>query len=87
MSAMSDLDVQLRPTQFDVEVVRYLRSCEVVRTWSDAFGAWHARVNLSSDGISGELFAAEWPRIRAKARRAIRREILARERGHKVELS
>jgi hypothetical protein len=54
---------------------------ERVSTWADAFGVWHATVAFPLPGYGPTQLAREWSRIRAKARRAIRSEILARERG------
>jgi len=54
---------------------------ETVHTWADAFGAWHARITFPAPGYGPAHLRGEIRRIRAKARRAIRREILARERG------
>lgn len=51
---------------------------ESVHTYADGFGIWHARVEFPSPGYGPGYLDAEWSRIRAKARRAIRREILAR---------
>lgn len=50
---------------------------ETVTTWCDGFGVWHARVNLPGIGY-GDYLGSQWDRIRAKARRAIRRELMAR---------
>ena len=54
---------------------------ERVSVWADGFGVWHATVAFPIPGYGPSRLAQEWDRIRAKARRAIRREILARERG------
>lgn len=54
---------------------------ETVTTWADGFGTWHARVNFSGIGYGPAYLDQHIDRIRAKARRAIRREILARQAG------
>lgn len=51
---------------------------ETVHTWADAFGIWHARVTFPG-GYGPSHLGANIDRIRAKARRAIRREIVERE--------
>lgn len=47
-----------------------------VTTWANGYGVWHARVNLAvatpSDGLNSDS-------LRATARRAIKREIEARQ--------
>jgi hypothetical protein len=53
---------------------------ETVTTYANGFGIWHARVDFPSPGYGPGYLRAHGDRIRAKARRAIRREILARER-------
>ena len=53
------------------------RTSETVTTWADSRGRWHARVDFPYPGY-GDALAGEWDRIRAKARRAIRRELEAR---------
>lgn len=50
---------------------------EMVTTWADGFGRWHARVDLPGIGY-GDYLNSQIDRIRAKARRAIRREIRLR---------
>lgn len=54
-----------------------------VKTWADGYGIWHARVSDPRGwGNAGERnIARHIDSIRATARRAIRREILAREDG------
>ena len=54
-----------------------------VTTWADGFGIWHAKVSDSIGwGNAGKRdIARHWSNIRARARRAIRAEILAREAG------
>jgi hypothetical protein len=51
---------------------------ETVTTWANGYGIWHARVNFPANGYTDEYLANHGRRIRAKARRAIRREIEAR---------
>ena len=51
---------------------------ETVTTWADAYGRWHARVDFQEGG-SPVWLDYHRDRIRAKARRAIRREIEARQ--------
>lgn len=50
---------------------------ETVHTWCDAYGVWHARVTFPSP-YGPQYLATQIDRIRAKARRAIRAEIVAR---------
>lgn len=52
---------------------------ESVHTWADSFGRWHARVTFPGIGYGPQYLNGEIARIRAKARRAIRREIAARQ--------
>lgn len=52
---------------------------ERVTVWADGFGQWHAKVTFPDDGYGPAFLAANIGRIRAKARRAIRREIAARQ--------
>ncbi len=52
---------------------------ETVTTYADGFGRWHARVQFPEPGYGPQYLDANIDRIRAKARRAIRREMLARE--------
>jgi hypothetical protein len=52
---------------------------ESVSTWADGFGRWHARVTFPEPGYGPQYLDASIARIRAKARRAIIREVLARE--------
>lgn len=54
-----------------------------VTTWADGFGVWHAKVSDPRGwGNAGERdISKHWASIRARARRAIRREILGREAG------
>lgn len=54
------------------------RTGESVVTWADGFGTWHARVSFPSPGYGPAFIAAHIDRVRAKARRAIRRELVAR---------
>lgn len=53
---------------------------ETVKTYADGFGCWAAKVSFPG-GAGPQWMDANHSRIRAKARRAIRREILARENG------
>lgn len=66
---------------WDRQADKALAAGEVVTTWADGFGNWHAKVQFEPPGYGNTHLAANIDRIRAKARRAIRREILARERG------
>lgn len=50
---------------------------ETVTTWADGFGRWHARVTVP--GADSAYLREHASRIRAKARRAIRREITVRD--------
>lgn len=52
---------------------------ETVTTWANAFGRWHARVDFPAPGYGPGYLDGHVDRIRAKARRAIRREIGQRE--------
>jgi hypothetical protein len=52
---------------------------ETVHTYADSFGCWAAKVSFDPAGPA--WMDANIDRIRAKARRAIRREILSRENG------
>jgi hypothetical protein len=52
---------------------------EQVSTYANGFGAWHATVYLVTP--VAELSAKEQSRIRTKARRAIRRELIERSNG------
>lgn len=52
---------------------------ETVNTYADSFGVWHARVTFPEPGYGPAHLEANNDRIRAKARRAIRREIAARQ--------
>ena len=54
-------------------------------TWADAFGVWHARI--ASDAGWGNVYPhhieSHMDAMRSRARRAIRKEISARQ-GHQV---
>lgn len=50
---------------------------ESVTTWADGFGTWHAKITLP-EGYGPDHMAHTMPRLRAKARRAIRRELNVR---------
>lgn len=50
-----------------------------VTTWADGFGIWHARVTLAIATPSDTL---KYDSVRSVARRAIRREIVARAPRH-----
>lgn len=52
---------------------------ETVTTWADGFGRWHARVNFPAPGYDWDTFRADTKRLRAKARRKIRRELTERQ--------
>ena len=54
---------------------------EIITTWADGFGNWHAKVTFPYPGYGPQYLESNIDRIRAKARRAIRREILARQNG------
>ncbi len=54
-------------------------SVERVHTWADSFGVWHARVEFPGAGYGPTHLEGQITRIRAKARRAIRREVAARQ--------
>lgn len=54
------------------------RQTETVDTWANGFGVWHARVNFIEPGYGPQYLDSHIDRIRAKARRAIRRELLSR---------
>lgn len=51
---------------------------ETVNTWADSYGRWNARVDFNSS-VGPYWLDQNSSRIRAKARRAIRREIEARQ--------
>lgn len=53
---------------------------EIVSTWADGFGRWHARVQFPEPGYGRVQVEREADRVRARARRAIRRELAAREK-------
>lgn len=57
------------------------RNGETVHTLADSFGVWYARITFPDGGYGPDHLKANADRIRAKARRAIRRQILAREAG------
>ena len=52
---------------------------EIVTTSADAFGNWHAKVIFPAPGYGPQYLDENADRIRAKARRAIRAEIAARQ--------
>lgn len=52
---------------------------EIVVTGADAYGNWHAKVIFPAPGYGPQYLDENADRIRAKARRAIRREIGARQ--------
>lgn len=52
---------------------------ESVTWWADSFGRWHVKVAFPGRGYGPDTLQAEGDRIRAKARRAMRREISARQ--------
>jgi hypothetical protein len=54
-------------------------SAEVVTTWANSSGHWHARVDFPAAGYGPGHLRANIDRIRAKARRAMRREIGQRQ--------
>lgn len=53
---------------------------ETVTTYADGFGRWYARVDFAP-GYSPEMLDRHIDRIRAKARRHIRAEIIERTTG------
>lgn len=52
---------------------------ERVHAWADGFGTWHARVAFPDEGYGPRYLDEHADRIRAKARRAIRCELQARQ--------
>lgn len=54
------------------------REPETVNTWADGFGRWHASI-IFGEPYGPAYLESQVDRIRAKARRAIRREIAARQ--------
>lgn len=52
---------------------------EIVTTHADARGNWHAKIIFPAPGYGPQYLAENSDRIRAKARRAIRAEIAARQ--------
>ena len=50
-------------------------SGETVTTWADGFGNWHAKVTFPAPGYGPAYLEEHGARIRAKAQRAIKREI------------
>lgn len=63
---------------------------EKTHVWADGFGRWHARIVFPRPGYTADELARHSPRLAAKARRAIRRELSARdlrpEHGHRVRV-
>lgn len=57
-----------------------MTSVETVTTWADGTGRWHARVQFPEPGYGRKKVEREADRVRARARRAIRRELAAREK-------
>lgn len=55
-----------------------MSSGETVTTWADGFGRWHARVRFAEPGYGRDALDRNADRVRARARRAIRREVIAR---------
>lgn len=51
---------------------------ETVTTWADGFGVWHSRITFPFPGYGPHFTDTQWDRIRAKGRRAIKREIVQR---------
>ncbi|WNY15204.1 hypothetical protein SEA_MACGULLY_102 [Rhodococcus phage MacGully] len=51
---------------------------EQVTVWADGFGRWFARVDFPEPGYGPQYLDGAIDRIRAKARRAIKRAVLAR---------
>lgn len=59
-----------------------------IRTWADGFGNWHAHITLGLPIAHADL-AGQLSKLRASARRAIRRELLARDalgNGYRIKL-
>lgn len=54
-------------------------SDERVITYANGYGIWHARIEFPAPGYGPAYLEASSDRIRAKARRAIRREVALRE--------
>ncbi|RDI16392.1 hypothetical protein DFR72_12521 [Lentzea flaviverrucosa] len=48
---------------------------ETVATWADGFGRWHAPVRFDAAGYGSDVMAAHAVRVRARACRAVRREV------------
>ncbi len=59
---------------------------ERVHTWADASGVWHARVEFPAPGYGPGYLDKHIARIRAKARRAIGRELRARQGDQAVRV-
>lgn len=66
------------PTSAYTEVHERDSGEETVTTWANGFGTWHCRVDFPAPGYGPQYLDGHIDRIRAKARRAIRREILLR---------
>jgi hypothetical protein len=56
----------------------YNTRAENVYTWADAFGNWHAKV-IFAESVDAGFLSQHYDRIRTKARRAIRAELLLRQ--------
>lgn len=62
---------------------------ETVTTWTDGSGRWHARVNFPAPGYNGDTINTNAKRIRARARRTIRRELMERQNlrpGYRLQI-
>ena len=55
------------------------RPDEFVTTWANFAGVWHAKINFPYPGYGPQFLEEHGNAIRAKARRAIRKEILSRQ--------
>jgi len=51
---------------------------ETVKVWANGYRRWHVRVTFPAPGYGPSHLAGEIDRIRAKARRAIRRAVIER---------
>ena len=59
-------------------MINYKVTDERVVTWADSFGTWHAKI-LFTENVDASFLSQHSDRIRTKARRAIRAELLARQ--------
>lgn len=71
-AAAGEYDYTERPSQdYDVRA-------ECVTTWADGYGIWRARIDFP-ERVDAGFLEQHYGRIRTKARRAIREELLARQ--------